>query len=430
MRVSQRNRIGVQGGYVMVSEAREAEGRPWEKSDEIYLRSPGLIAVDGKTGEPVVMDSDDIGIGMENTGKDADGDGLVFEQDSEGGDVDMGPSARATLARLDKLMREDGARELLKGTSEIIDDAWPSSNGNGAHAEVLEAGGVDWEFSDLESTDSIDQPLQAPVLIRADPALPPNVQKVNDMFNELVTRASTKYGEELEQFFEHVGKEIYEGSGDSFSKWVTLAVETDNDLASIAGEVNEKFTQIQVNGIRDADMTTIFENLSDEMISGVVDSVNSSLGVGVNLPDHRQRQVIADGGRRVGLIDLNRQSKDALFNALHKARSDGLGVDAAARLLRQHIEAGPFPDAGVNYRAKLIARTEAKHAQRVSALELYDEAGWTVVALDAQLGPEVSDPDCIARNGREFSVAEAKIETQAASVHPNCTLAWMPKVSE
>ena len=33
-------------------------------------------------------------------------------------------------------------------------------------------------------------------------------------------------------------------------------------------------------------------------------TVNSSLGVSVNLPDLVQRQVIADGGKRVGLIDV------------------------------------------------------------------------------------------------------------------------------
>ena len=74
-----------------------------------------------------------------------------------------------------------------------------------------------------------------------------------------------------------------------------------------------------------------------------------------------------------------------------------------------------------------MARTEAKHAQRVSALELYDTAGWTVVALDGQLG-DASDDDCKARNGKEYSIAEAKVEMNSVKTHPNCTLSFMPRV--
>ena len=44
-RLSQRNRIGVSGGWVTVAEARESEGRGWQPADEVYLRSPALTAV-------------------------------------------------------------------------------------------------------------------------------------------------------------------------------------------------------------------------------------------------------------------------------------------------------------------------------------------------------------------------------------------------
>ena len=44
-KLSQRNRIGVSGGWVTVAEARESEGRTWDPADNVYLRSPGSTAV-------------------------------------------------------------------------------------------------------------------------------------------------------------------------------------------------------------------------------------------------------------------------------------------------------------------------------------------------------------------------------------------------
>ena len=251
-----------------------------------------------------------------------------------------------------------------------------------------------------------------------------------DSFEETLDEATTRYGQQIEKFFVDVGDEIYNGNTDSMTQWVTIAVDSDEELAGLADDVDEVFTRIRVNELRDADLKPIYEELTETAMRGTVDAVNSNLGVGLNLPDPMQRQVIADGGKRVGLIDLDQQSKDSLFQALHKARSEGLGVDDAAEMLQQHLKAGPYTEAGVEYRAKLVARTEAKHAQRVSALALYDEAGWEVEARDAQLGDDVSDPDCIARNGKRYTVEDAANETDMASVHPNCTLSWMPVVPE
>ena len=225
-----------------------------------------------------------------------------------------------------------------------------------------------------------------------------------------------------------VAGEIYNGNTDSMSKWVTIAVETDEDLATIANEVDAVFDTVKVNELRDGNLTPIYEELTETVMERAVGTVNSSLGVSVNLPDPVQRQIIADGGKRVGLIDVEQQNKDALFRALSKARSEGMGVDAAAELLVDHLKAGPYSNAGVEYRAHMVARTEAKHAQRVSSLKTYDEAGWQVMALDAQLGDDVSDPDCIARNGKTFTVEEAEEETDSAATHPNCTLSWLPHI--
>ena len=245
------------------------------------------------------------------------------------------------------------------------------------------------------------------------------MQDVVDGFDEAVVEATSEYGKEIEGFFEDVAEQIYDGNTDSMSKWVTIAVESDQDLATLADDVDALFDTVKVNELRDGNLTPIYEELTETVMERAVGTVNSSLGVSINLPDAVQRQIIADGGKRVGLIDVSQQNKDALFRALHTARSEGMGVPEAGKLLREHLEAGPYTNAGVEYRAHMVARTEAKHAQRVSSLATYDEAGWEVMALDAQLGDDVSDPDCIARNGQTFTVEEAAEETDSASVHPN-----------
>ena len=254
------------------------------------------------------------------------------------------------------------------------------------------------------------------------------MQDVVDGFDEALVEATSEYGKELEGFFEDVAGEIYDGNTDSMSKWVTIAVESDEDLATLADDVDALFDTVKVNELRDGNLTPIYEELTETVMERAVGTVNSSLGVSINLPDPVQRQIIADGGKRVGLIDVSQQNKDALFRALHTARSEGMGVPEAGKLLREHLEAGPYTNAGVDYRAHMVARTEAKHAQRVSSLATYGEAGWEVMALDAQLGADVSDPDCIARNGQTFTVEEAAKETDSASVHPNCTLTWIPHI--
>ena len=130
------------------------------------------------------------------------------------------------------------------------------------------------------------------------------MQDVIDGFDEAVVEATSEYGKEIEGFFEHVAEEIYDGNTDSMSKWVTIAVDSDEDLATIANEVDAVFDTVKVNELRDGNLTPIYEELTETVMERAVGTVNSSLGVSVNLPDPVQREIIADGGKRVGLIDV------------------------------------------------------------------------------------------------------------------------------
>lgn len=86
--------------------------------------------------------------------------------------------------------------------------------------------------------------------------------------------------------------------------------------------------------------------------------------------------------------------------------------------LRAHF--AQFP----SWRADLIAREEVRQFYNAATLFAAKAAKVKQVqALDARLGPERSDPVCIARNGRLFSIDDAFRE-EASATHPRDTLAW------
>ena len=76
----------------------------------------------------------------------------------------------------------------------------------------------------------------------------------------------------------------------------------------------------------------------------------------------------------------------------------------------------------MEYRSKLIARTETTFAQNESSLASYEasDAVRAVEAVDDQMGH--GDEECSVRNGEEYSVAEARM----IHGHPQGTLQWQP----
>ncbi len=155
-----------------------------------------------------------------------------------------------------------------------------------------------------------------------------------------------------------------------------------------------------------------------------VGSINTVLNLGVNLPDPVAREIVAAGGRRAGLLDITRDTRQAIFRSLADGRAAGEGPPALARRIRSQVPAGRFTTAGPRYRANLIARTETKYAQNVSSLQTYRQSDVVtgLLAFDAQLGD--TDAECQARNGQVFSFEDAERET--ALEHSNGTLSWGP----
>lgn len=146
-------------------------------------------------------------------------------------------------------------------------------------------------------------------------------------------------------------------------------------------------------------------------------------GLAVGLPDEVARAVVATGGRRAGLVDLTRQTREALFDVITEARAEGIGVDSLKRRIRDVVSAGPWRSADI--RGKVIARTEIAFAQNMSTIERarFEQVDRFLV-FDAQGAPGTSDPDCEFINGAIVSAIQA--EELANSEHPNGTRNFSP----
>lgn len=149
-------------------------------------------------------------------------------------------------------------------------------------------------------------------------------------------------------------------------------------------------------------------------------------GFGTGLPDPVMRQIIATGGTRAGLVDIGAQTRQAIFDALAEGRAQGEGVQALANRIANQVEGGHWGNAET--RARVIARTETKHAQNISTLEAGRAAGVTeYVIFDGRFGEPRSELSHIARDGKIVSAEDARI--MAENMRPNCTLSFAPHFS-
>lgn len=157
-----------------------------------------------------------------------------------------------------------------------------------------------------------------------------------------------------------------------------------------------------------------------------VDAINSVYSLGVSLSEPREAALLRRGGTRAGLVDVNDATRKAILRGIEEGRENDLGAKQVARLIREYVPAGPFPNAGPSYRAELISRAESKTAQNYGSIQAYKDHPNVndVQAADARIG-DVHDADCEARDGQEFPLDEAE---QEELTHPNCSLSWTPIV--
>ena len=160
-------------------------------------------------------------------------------------------------------------------------------------------------------------------------------------------------------------------------------------------------------------------------LEATTETIRLNLGLGYQHPDAVGRRVVAEGGRRLGLVDIKGQARTSLFHALAEGRAQGMAREELARHIRDRITRGPWRS--VETRGLVIARTEVLHAQRISAVEVYKRTDIVsgVQAWDAQVGsPRMASAKSVI--ARVFSFNDADGETSLE--HPSGTLSWAPYV--
>jgi len=151
----------------------------------------------------------------------------------------------------------------------------------------------------------------------------------------------------------------------------------------------------------------------------------AGMGIGVNLPDHVQLEVLSEGGTRADLVDLTEAARARAIEVVRAGREDGKGPVDIARELEEAIPAGRWSSSRI--RAEVTARTETRFAQTNSALRAYESADGIdqVIMIDGRLGD--TDEDCQRINGQPATFAEAR--RLIAEEHPNGTRDLVPAFS-
>lgn len=352
---------GVTRGWLTVAHAKRMVGQDVEDTDEVYLRGIGIIEVPlGEERLEMLPEPDE-----------TDKDPKVPADDDDADDQEKAAIRDALAA---------GRSIQLLNLS--------STNGNGTKA---------------------NQDQRRRLLVR-------RMQRVMAVQDRLGARLSKKFAADLEKLYAKYGAAAYTAARQALGKQAAAAVQYKDDVDIIEAILrNMPWAQLKLNAAKTYDANYL--NITRETFN----SMNITLGLATDLPDVVARRVIAEGGRRLGLVDIQKQARKTLFDSLAEGRALGEGGDTLARRIRDDLPAGPWSDSKV--RARVVARTETLHAQRDSVLEFTKQSGaQQVMVFDARLGD--TDEDCEARDQQivDLNTAERWMEEE----HPNGTMSFTP----
>jgi hypothetical protein len=263
----------------------------------------------------------------------------------------------------------------------------------------------------VESTLRVELPS---TLLTLAEAARPGAQLVNQL-RQSQKRDEAHFREQLERDFRVLGIAV---AAAATSHGGLLIEATSRETDRIQAIVNAS----RLPNFEEAVLLPHFKQHYQRMLETVATTLRAS-----NLPATMRQQAQAafldNGGKRMGLLDLERDVKDSLFKVLDAGRELGLNPRTTAQWIEYMVPRGRFIHAGARYRSQLIARTETMHAGRIATLESYRASPVVekVIAFDGD-----SDEECAERNGSEMTFDEA--EEAAESTHPNCVLAFGPAV--
>ena len=228
-----------------------------------------------------------------------------------------------------------------------------------------------------------------------------------------IPELQSKMEQDLGRFFRRMGRRAAAIAAETLKE----RKDTSDDAAMIYGNMDVPALQ--------QDFRKIGEEHALRVARKVFGEMNTAIGLSIGLPDNVARDIIAEGGRHLGLVDLSGQLKQSIYKAVAYARGEGLGVPEIVERIKYFVPAGRWTSPEI--RARVIARTETKHAQRVSTLHGIRESGVSerVIVVDNRLGYD--DEDCTYWDGREVSLSEA--EALIEEEHPNGTRDFVPVIA-
>lgn len=203
-------------------------------------------------------------------------------------------------------------------------------------------------------------------------------------------------------------------------KPVQVKLEMDLDFEELPDIVNAVILRVKT------DILT-YEQHYLRVARQTVETINLVTELGVNLSEPAEVKLLSAAQERKALIDMERQTKDAMFDALALAREEGRNPLQIAQTIKEEIPAGPWSTPRI--RAEVISRTETKYAQNAASIEAYQTADTVsgLVIVDGQLG-ERSCEHCIELDGTEIDFDEA--DYWLNEEHPNGTRSFSPLVRE
>lgn len=232
-------------------------------------------------------------------------------------------------------------------------------------------------------------------------------------------RAESAMSSDLEAAFDDLGRKAQVAYVAVGSPEVSGRKATPSDITA------RMMRKLQVETWQTEVMGPIYTRYIDAVGEATFGAVSSRIGVGVawDIQDPAAQRVIQEGGRRLGLVDIEGQTRDAIFNSLEEGRAAGEGPPSLARRIGDQVPAGPYVNAGASYRALLIARTETLHAQRIATLEAGKEAGFSdYMIFDARLGDTDEECELLDQQIVTFEEAESLVDDE----HPNGTRSFSP----
>lgn len=234
--------------------------------------------------------------------------------------------------------------------------------------------------------------------------------------DKVKARTAKRFESRLNEFFKNVGAAAAEAFLATKSKAAgNVELKTSDEIAVelMFGSMNMQKHRQELRGIFGAHFVLVHKE-SVQILAG--------MGLGANLSDSVEVNILAKGGTRAGLVDMTTQARAKALKIIAEGREEGRNPIDIAKDLAEAVPAGRFNDPRT--RAELIARTETREAQTESALLTYRATPGIdqVMIIDGRLGE--TDDDCEEANGQivDFDTARGLL----AAEHPNGTRDLVP----